>query len=187
MTILIVEDASLMRLRLREILTNDLNVEPENIHEVANGHEALQKYRTINPDYVFLDIYMPGISGVETVAELKKIDSDAYVIMMTASSDRRTVVNCIRNGAKDYIKKPPTLEKVARSLSIDLYNPKPMKRADRKVEIVSVNSVKDEPNPEEDPFTVKDKAPTRDIIDEIFSDIEFDIDLDDEDKDKEPE
>lgn len=167
MTILIVEDADLMRLRLRDILVSELNLENENIHEAKNGHEALSKYDSINPDYVFLDIYMPGISGVDTVEEIKKIDPDAYIIMVTSSSDKQTVINCIRNGAKDYIKKPPTLEKVSRALNIDVFNPRPVKRADRQVEILSTTTI------DNNDLESRKKAANRDIIEEIIHDTSF--------------
>lgn len=163
MTILIVEDADLMRLRLREILVTELNVENDNIFEAKHAQEALTSYKKINPDYVFLDIYMPGMNGVDAVEEILKVDPTAYIIMFTSSSERRTVISCIRNGARDYIKKPPTLEKVARSLSIDLRNPKPMKRTERTVPLIHAKTLE-----------AKDKAPNRDIIEEIMNDPAFD-------------
>ena len=159
MTIMIVEDTAMMRRRLKEILIRDLNVKEEHITEVPNGHEAVKQYKQVNPDYVFLDIFMPGMNGVETMRQIKAMDAEAYVIMVTASASRRIVIESILAGAKDYIKKPPTLEKMARSLSIDLFNPQPKKR-ERTPELVNE----------------KEKAPTRDIIEEIKNDPAFESD-----------
>lgn len=128
MTVLIVEDTDLMRRRLREILVHELKIQDANIYEVPNGHEAVKQYKAVNPDYVFLDIFMPGMNGIRTMAKLKAMDPDVYAIMITASATRQVVIEAILAGAKDYIKKPPTLEKIARSLNINLFNPQPQPR-----------------------------------------------------------
>ena len=128
MTVMVVEDTAMMRRRLREVLVKELKVAEKNIYEMANGHEAVNQYKIVNPDYVLLDIFMPGIDGVETMRQLKAIDPDAYVVMVTSSSTRRVVIDSILAGARDYIKKPPTLQKIASALKIDLFNPQPKPR-----------------------------------------------------------
>lgn len=58
------------------------------------------------PDLVLLDVGLPGMSGLEALAEIKKINSHIIVIMITAFEDVNTVVRAMKSGARDYIVKP---------------------------------------------------------------------------------
>lgn len=75
------------------------------IFEAANGQIALDLYQREKPDLVLLDVNMPVLDGVETLAKLKQIDPDAVVVMLTSLANRQTVEECARLGALDYIRK----------------------------------------------------------------------------------
>jgi DNA-binding NtrC family response regulator len=62
--------------------------------------------KEIKPQLVLLDIMMPGISGIETLKLIKKIDPNIPVIMVTGVSDEATAKSAIDLGAYDYVKKP---------------------------------------------------------------------------------
>lgn len=54
------------------------------VYPVSNGHDAILQYKKIKPDIVFLDIRMPGIDGYETFVRIRRYDSKARVVFMSA-------------------------------------------------------------------------------------------------------
>ncbi len=74
--------------------------------EAYSGDEALEAYKLESPDVVLLDIRMPGKDGVETLHELKALDPEASVIMVTAVHEEEIAKQAMVEGAFDYITKP---------------------------------------------------------------------------------
>ena len=111
-SVLIVDDASIMRMVMKDILQRYCKYEKHKIHEASDGHEAIQKFNKVKPSVVLCDISMPGMNGIDVVKAIIEKDPDAKIIMITASNDEADVVECIRAGAKDYIIKPPKPERV---------------------------------------------------------------------------
>ena len=111
-SVLVVDDASIMRMVMKDILQRYCKYEKRNIHEASDGHEAVSKYARVKPSIVLCDISMPGMNGIDVVKALMEKDPEAKIIMITASNDEADVVDCIRAGAKDYIIKPPKPERV---------------------------------------------------------------------------
>ncbi|MEY8291453.1 response regulator [Carnobacteriaceae bacterium 52-44] len=111
--VLIVDDAAFMRIKLKDILE-------KNNYEVAgeaeNGHEAIEKYKELQPDIVTMDITMPELDGVEALKEIKAFDPDASVLMCSAMGQQSMVMDAIRAGALDFIVKPFDTERVIRAL-----------------------------------------------------------------------
>ena len=116
MTILVVDDAGIMRMILRDILMRYGHFNQDDIFEAADGTEAISKYKEHMPDLVLCDIAMPDMNGMEVVKTLKKFNSDVNIIMCTASTDQEDVRSCLRAGAKDYIIKPPRPERVIQAI-----------------------------------------------------------------------
>ena len=116
MKILIVDDTSMMRFVLKEILIHFADIDSENIFEAGSGIEAIRRYKLFQPDAVFLDIAMPDLDGIEALKELMKLDPAAKVIMITASGEGANVRKCLAEGALDYIIKPPSPERVVSAL-----------------------------------------------------------------------
>lgn len=84
-------------------------------HEVIlarDGQEALHIVQNDSPDVVFLDIWIPGIDGMQTLKAIKKIDPQCAVIMMSGHGTIETAVKAIKLGATDYLEKPLNLEDV---------------------------------------------------------------------------
>jgi len=78
---------------------------------IANdGEKALSIVREKQPNIVLLDIKMPGTSGIKVLQQIKEIDKNAKVIMMTAVKDEAMVELAKEYGASDYITKPFSLE-----------------------------------------------------------------------------
>jgi two-component system chemotaxis response regulator CheY len=106
--VLLVDDAAFMRMRCAKLLTeNGYSVE-----EAENGQEAVDKYLAIKPDLVLMDITMPVMDGLTAVAEIKKIDPEAKIVMCSALGQQSTVLTAIKAGAKDFIIKPYQPEKI---------------------------------------------------------------------------
>jgi diguanylate cyclase (GGDEF)-like protein len=100
--ILIVDDEEV----IRELLTEHLTDEGFSVAAVPSGEAALEVFRA-DPDHlVITDIRMGGISGIELLAEIKKLDENALVIMITSHASLDSAVETLRAGAYDYIFKP---------------------------------------------------------------------------------
>ena len=100
--ILVVDDAAFMRMRCSKLLT-------ENGYEVVeaeNGLDAIAKYKENQPDAVLLDITMPEMDGLTALKEIRKIDPEAKVAMVTAMGQQSMIMDAIKSGAKDFVVKP---------------------------------------------------------------------------------
>jgi len=100
-TILVVDDEKSVRESLKILLEDDYH-----IILAQDGPEALEKFQKENIDLVLLDIRMPGMSGLEVLAELEKLDPLVEVIMVTATTAVDVAVESIHKGARNYITKP---------------------------------------------------------------------------------
>jgi two-component system nitrogen regulation response regulator NtrX len=78
----------------------------------ANGYEALKTIEVESPDLVLLDIWMPGIDGIETLKEIKKKSPNIQVIIITGHGTIETAVKATKLGAFDLIEKPLSIDKV---------------------------------------------------------------------------
>lgn len=76
-----------------------------NILEARNGEEAIETYRRERPDLILLDVNMPVMDGLETLAKLREINPDVVVIMITSLAMRKVVEDALRAGAAHFIRK----------------------------------------------------------------------------------
>jgi len=89
-----------------DIVTTFLDTEGYDVSSAVNGSAALTLAKRINPDVVITDIRMPEKDGLALTAELKSFDSDIEVIVMTAFSDKDSILQALRLGVNDYLIKP---------------------------------------------------------------------------------
>jgi response regulator RpfG family c-di-GMP phosphodiesterase len=99
--ILIVDDEIGPRESLRMILKPNYNV-----YAVENGYAAIQMIQQVEMDILTLDLKMPGISGIDTLKEIRVIDPDVMVIIITGYGTLKSAIEAIRYGVFDYIPKP---------------------------------------------------------------------------------
>jgi two-component system response regulator AtoC len=101
-SILVIDDNRLIRQTFKSHLTS----EGFEVSLAADGREGVEEFRKIEPDLVILDIHLPALDGIEVLKQIRQIDPNAYVIMITAFDDMRTTVEAIKLGAFEYICKP---------------------------------------------------------------------------------
>lgn len=117
--ILITDDSSIMRRNLRAILSQ---AGYEVAAEASNGEEALLAYRKFRPDLVTMDLTMPVMDGLEAVKRIIREDPHANIIVISAFDQRNMLFEALENGARQYLIKPITADKLltaARSLLKD--------------------------------------------------------------------
>ncbi len=101
--VLIVDDALIMRRRIKEIAEEAGWVVAG---EAENGEEAVALFQQEQPDLVTLDIVMPKMDGVTALKGMIAADPKARVVMISAVDQKEKLKECIQNGAIDFIVKP---------------------------------------------------------------------------------
>jgi putative two-component system response regulator len=110
--ILVVDDETMVR----KLLCQRLSREGYQCHEAGSADQALEKLKADPADVVILDIKMPGKSGMELLSEIKAQYPDTAVMMATALNDINTSIQCMKEGAYDYVCKPFNLAEVVMSV-----------------------------------------------------------------------
>jgi putative two-component system response regulator len=111
-TLLIVDDEA----TIRRVLCQKLSREGYRCEEADGAEQTMNKLTTSPIALVILDIKMPGKSGIELLPEIKSGYHDSAVIMATAVTDVNVAIQCLKQGADDYICKPFNLEEVSLSV-----------------------------------------------------------------------
>jgi len=107
-SILIVDDEP----SILQSLSGLLSDEGFEVLTAANGYEALKIVNTEFPDLVLLDIWMPGIDGIETLKEIKKDNPYIQIIIISGHGTIETAVKATKLGAFDLIEKPLSIDKI---------------------------------------------------------------------------
>ena len=113
MTCLVVDDSAFMRFHLKRLIRSFKNITAS---EATNGDEAIKEYQRLRPDFVLMDIIMPGIQGVETVKKIRELDPAARVIMVSSVAYKEMVEEAFDAGAKYFIPKPVTTEALRKAI-----------------------------------------------------------------------
>jgi len=107
-SILVVDDEP----SILQTLSGLLSDEGFEVTTAANGYEALKLIEADSPDLVLLDIWMPGIDGIETLKEIKKENPNIQVVIITGHGTIETAVKATKLGAFDLIEKPLSIDRV---------------------------------------------------------------------------
>ena len=112
--ILLVDDAAFMRKVIKDTLSKAGYTD---LHEAVDGADAVEKYNSLKPDLVLMDITMPNMDGLEALKAIRAADGSANVVMCSAMGQETMVIDAIRSGAKDFIVKPFKGERVLKTVT----------------------------------------------------------------------
>jgi two-component system, chemotaxis family, chemotaxis protein CheY len=102
-TVLICDDAVFMRTMISDILEESGY---EIVGQAETGLQAIERYKSLRPDLVTMDIVMPDMGGIDAVREITSFDANAKILMCSAMGQQALVVEAIQAGAKDFVVKP---------------------------------------------------------------------------------
>lgn len=130
--IAVVDDSAFMRKLISDMINEDNRFEV--IAKLRNGKELIDNIEKLKPDLITLDIEMPVLDGLATLKELKKINSNVPVIMVSSVTKEgsKMTIKCLENGAVDFIAKP------SGSISLDIEKIKE-ELIEKMLEITKVN------------------------------------------------
>src|SRR6476646_3011428 len=93
------------------------------VHSRASGAEGLAELSALNPDVVLVDLRMPGLNGLDVLREIRALQPDCKVVLMTGAATVDSAIEAVKGGALDYLTKPldftrlgHLLDEVTRSL-----------------------------------------------------------------------
>lgn len=126
-TILVVEDDKNLRYGL------EFNLERQgwNVVGVETAEEGLTVWRDRHPDFVLLDVMLPGMSGLELLEQIRATDGRTPVMMLTARSDESDAVHALSLGADDYVRKPFGVSELVARIASVLRRARPVRLDDR--------------------------------------------------------
>lgn len=113
--ILLVDDEPHVRKYIGLILRSTFHA--ATISEAGNGRDAVATYEREPHDLVLLDVNMPEQDGIETLRQLRALDPDAVVVMLTSLANRQTVEAALGLGAVNYVRKDTPRTEIAALLS----------------------------------------------------------------------
>ena len=116
--LLIVEDHELTRFGLKTAFEDVDYV--EKIYEASTAEEGIEIFKNNEIDIVIMDLGLPNMNGIEGTQEIKSINPDAKVIVLTSHNEEKEVLNCLKAGANAYCSKEinlPRLTQVVQSVS----------------------------------------------------------------------
>lgn len=111
--VLIVDDSVLTRRMMYHFLAD---TEWEVVGEACNGCEAVFLYQELKPDVVTMDIVLPVYDGLAAMREILEFDPNARIIVVSALSQTKLISEAIRDGARDFLRKPFSPEELVETL-----------------------------------------------------------------------
>ena len=100
--VLLIDDHTLFRVGLEGLLSSrGLEI----VASVGSGIEGLRLVDTLKPDIILLDMRMPGINGLEVLKQLKELNLEIPIVMLTTSTDENDLLESLRQGAQGYLLK----------------------------------------------------------------------------------
>lgn len=109
-TILICDDSILARKQLHDVVNR--YVPNANVVEATDGQSAVENFKSSKPSLIFIDITMPIMNGIDAIKEIKKIDDNASIIVVSSVGTKTELKEAIMAGAKDFIQKPFSVSQI---------------------------------------------------------------------------
>jgi DNA-binding NarL/FixJ family response regulator len=110
-SIVLVDDHALIREGIRSLLefTPDLRV----VGEASDGEEAVKRVQELSPDVVLMDVRMPRMNGLEALREMRRLNPERRVVLLTTFDEDSAVVEALRSGVKGFLLKDVTRDQLA--------------------------------------------------------------------------
>lgn len=104
--ILIADDHEISRIGIRRLIggANDIEV----VAEAVNGAQTIDLAKTLKPNVILMDVFMPNVSGIEAAQKIKGEMQDVYIIMLSSSEDSESIERAMYAGADGYLSKEVT-------------------------------------------------------------------------------
>jgi DNA-binding response OmpR family regulator len=115
-TIMVVDDEPMVRNLLSQFLT----MRGYRVRPAKDGPDALSLLKQEHPELVILDVYMPGMNGVDVLRQLRANDYKGAVIALSASQDEELLQQMLELGSVDIMGKPVDLERLAMMVEVSL-------------------------------------------------------------------
>ena len=112
--LIVVDDHPVVRKGIVAMLETEDNLEV--VAECSNGQEAVLEYTRQKPDVILMDLVMPEMDGVEAIKEIKNIDANARILVLTSFTSNEQVFSAIEAGATGYLLKDSDPENLAKSI-----------------------------------------------------------------------
>ena len=101
--LLIADDSNIIRSAIGRALSKcNINV----VATASNGEEAIEAFKRTQPDLVTMDLTMPKMDGIETIRSLRKINTKAHILVVSALADKATAIQALKEGAQGFLYKP---------------------------------------------------------------------------------
>jgi len=111
--VLIADDKAMMRDFLKHTLNSIDSISSVVAYDAANGEEAISLFKKHKIDIVFLDINMQPMDGIETLKEIRKLNNNIFIVMVSSESSIENVKASIASGSSGFIVKPYNGQKVS--------------------------------------------------------------------------
>ena len=151
--ILIVDDHAVVREGLRALI--EVNPEMELAGEAADGVEAVQKARSLQPDVILLDLVMPRKGGIEAISEIKEETPNARILVLTSFAEDDKVFPAIKAGALGYLLKDSSARELLQAIR-DVYRGEPTMHPTIARKLMRELQRPPELPPTEEPLTVRE-------------------------------
>lgn len=114
--VVLVDDHQIVRQGLKELLAAHPHIQV--VGEAADGHAAVALARNLTPDVIVLDVTMPGLNGIETMREIRRIAPETEVLALSMHAADQVVCDMLRAGASGYMLKTASVQELARAIEI---------------------------------------------------------------------
>ena len=114
--VLMVDDHAIVREGIKRIVNDTTGIKI--IREASTGEEAIKIVKKENFDVILLDISMPGINGLQTLKELKKMKNNIAVLMLSMHEEEQYAMRAIKAGASGYLTKDTASDKLVTAIKL---------------------------------------------------------------------
>lgn len=141
-SVILVEDHAIVREGLKAIILGCEDIEMEVVAETDSGRTAVQLCRELSPDFVFMDITLPDLNGVEATRQILDIHPDIKILALSIHSQKSFILDMFKAGACGYILKEAALDELIHAVKAILNDQRYLcpKLADLADEIFNIKS-----------------------------------------------